>query len=50
MCVRVCAGKFCLDGTSLSKGDVAGIIIGGSVFVILVVAVTAFLIIRLRRR
>ena len=43
-------GKYCLDGTSLSKGDVAGIIVGGSIFVIIVIAAIAFLAIRILRR
>ena len=50
---KICKKKFghwCLDGTSLDKADVAGIIVGGCIFVILVAVAAAFLVLRMRRR
>ena len=48
-----CKRKFthwCLDNTSLDKADVAGIIVGGCIFVIIVLAAVAFLGVHLVRR
>ena len=48
-----CKRKFthwCLDGTSLDRADVAGIIVGGCIFVIIVLAAIAFFALRISRR
>ena len=42
--------SFCLDGTSLDGADVAGIITGGVIFVVLVILVAAYVIVRMRKR
>lgn len=41
---------YCLDGSSLSPAGARGIIAGGVLFLVIVVAASAFLVLRWRRR
>ena len=43
-------GHWCLDGTSLDKADIAGIIVGGCIFIILVAGLVGFLAYRTVKR
>lgn len=42
--------RWCLDGTNLSRADVAGIIVGGCIFVLIVVGAAGLLVYRLNKR